>query len=150
MNKSNEHSKMNNNETLLEFKKLSSEALGDCPKYIDYVISNINTVIESYSANDYDKANAHFSEIIVTLESFTQLITKIKYILKETIKTYHRVERHDEIMQIEQQLVVILQSLVPAKENNDIIMLCDLLEFELTDNLNMWKNFIIPQYLKVT
>jgi hypothetical protein len=39
--------------------------------------------------------------------------------------------------------------LLSAKEKNDNIMLCDLLEYELIDNLTQWKIKILPELKKL-
>ncbi len=50
---------------------------------------------------------------------------------------------------LEVRLISTLQQLIPAKEKNDIIMLCDLLEYELVDILDEWKNKVIPELMKL-
>ena len=51
----------------------------------------------------------------------------------------------DEIKNLEVHLLFTIKSLVSAREKNDLSMICDLLEYELMDNLKKWKTSVIPQ-----
>jgi hypothetical protein len=43
----------------------------------------------------------------------------------------------------------VIKALLPAKEKNDVVMLCDLLEYELIDNLTQWKIKVLPELKKL-
>ncbi|OIQ18474.1 MAG: hypothetical protein BM556_09470 [Bacteriovorax sp. MedPE-SWde] len=134
---------------LIEIKnnyEIAFEALTDSNGYIDTIAAKITEVVGYYSENDVDMANTHFSELIDLVDLFIQLISKVH----RTVKTYNPdfFKSNDTIRNLEIHLLSILKALIPAKEKNDIIMLSDLLEYELADNLAQWKIKAIPLMLE--
>ena len=119
------------------------ESLNDCSLFIDSSIDKIHQIVQLYRENEVQKANLAFPEIIDMIDFFVKLITKI---YKTIIGGQENPEKSDlELIQnLEIHLLTVLKSLLPAKEKGDITMLCDLLEYELSDNLQQWKAEIIP------
>lgn len=126
--------------------EIAFEALNDCNGYIDTITSKIHEVVGYYNENDVDSANMYFSELIDLVDLFIQLISKVH----RTVKTFNPefFKDNDTIRNLEIHLLSILKALIPAKEKNDIIMLSDLLEYELADNLAQWKIKAIPLMLE--
>jgi len=126
--------------------EIAFEALNDCNGYIDTITAKIQEVVEFYNSNDHDQANMNFSELIDLVDLFIQLISKVH----RTVKTFNPdfFKDNDTIRNLEIHLLSILKALIPAKEKNDIIMLSDLLEYELADNLAQWKIKAIPLMLE--
>ncbi len=122
---------------------LAFEALDSCSSYVDIVIEKIQSISNSFSENKTNEANTEFAEVIEILDLFIQLMTKIN-------KTIHsqgniKFQKSEVLKNLEMHLLSVLKALIPAKEKNDIIMLCDLLEYELVDNLTQWKIKAIPE-----
>jgi hypothetical protein len=126
--------------------EIAFEALTDCNGYIDTITAKIKEVVDYYNENDLDSANMHFSELIDLVDLFIQLISKVH----RTVKTFNPdfFKDNDTVRNLEIHLLSILKALIPAKEKNDIIMLSDLLEYELADNLAQWKIKAIPLMLE--
>ncbi|MBP5297368.1 MAG: hypothetical protein J6Y94_08580 [Bacteriovoracaceae bacterium] len=122
--------------------EISREALNACGHYIDVIIAKIHRISKLYSQNKLPQANQSFADLIETIELFIQLVSKLKHTLKKYRPESYKKLDHPEI---ELHTLAILKALVPAKEKEDIIMLSDLLEYELVDNLTMWKNIRLPQ-----
>lgn len=129
------------------YTQLTLEALNACPEYIDRIIERINFLNQLYDSNKHDDANKIFEELIMLLEEFVQLMSHIKISIQTN--STKKPSKETEILQIENHFLGILKSLVPAKEKNDIIMLCDLLVYELVDNLVKWKEVAIPKMKQV-
>ncbi|MBI2521507.1 MAG: hypothetical protein HYV97_13905 [Bdellovibrio sp.] len=122
---------------LLTSIELAFEVIESTHKYIECIIKKIDEVVISCSKGDINELNTCFTEVIELVDIFTQLITK-------TISTFRQsdlIERETqvEIHEIESQLLMILKGLLNAKELNNVSMLCDLLQYELIDNLTRWK-----------
>jgi hypothetical protein len=130
------------NFTLQSGVDLAFEALESCNSYIDVVVSKIHEMIELYQANEHDHANQCFAEVIEIMDLYVQLITKI---YKTIGRAYKGLEKDQSVKKLEIHLLSVLKALIPAKEKEDIIMLCDLLEYELVDNLTQWKIKVIPE-----
>ncbi len=125
-----------------DYMALTIEALDACPEYIDKMIFNIKSINSSYDENKNQDANKYFEHLTIMLEEFVQLISHIK-ISTQSISS-QVVAKNQDILNIENHFLAIVKALVPAKEKNDIIMLCDLLVYELIDNLVLWKEVTIP------
>lgn len=128
--------------------ELAYEALESCNSYIDTVIASIDQLTETYQSGDQQTANVQFSEVIEIIDLFVQLITGIHKTFKRNIVNLS--EQTPIVQQLEIHLFSIIKALLPAKEKEDIIMLCDLLEYELKDNLTQWKIQAIPALKKLS
>jgi hypothetical protein len=128
--------------------ELASEALDSCNDYINLGATKITEIVEIYAGNETQQANEHFSEIVDIIDGFIQLMSHIT----RTIKDYGPEDfvKSQEMTQLELHLLSSLKALVPAKEKEDIIMVCDLLEYELLDNLIQWKEKVIPTLKEIT
>jgi hypothetical protein len=129
--------------TLKSTLELAYEALDSCNAYIDLVIDKIHTLTDLYQENKIEEANIKFGEAIEIIDLFVQLISRIYKTLRENQPKGF--SKADTIQNLEIHLLSILKALVPAKEKEDIIMLCDLLEYELIDNLTQWKIKAVPE-----
>lgn len=126
---------------------LAFQALDSCSTYIDNLSEKITELTKAYQASDFQKADILFSEVIDTLDLFIQLVSKIYSTLKRNRPSV--ISNTKGIQNLEIHLLSVLKALIPAKESNDYIMLCDLLEYELVDNLTQWKIKIIPNLKKL-
>ncbi len=127
--------------------ELAFEAIDSCKEYIDVIIAKIYRMADCYKANDHIAANRLFAELVDIIDLFLQLQSQINVVLKQRFPKQYK--KSEATQQLEIHLVAVLKSLIPAKESNDIIMLCDLLEYELTDNLLQWKSKVLPNLAKL-
>lgn len=127
--------------------ELAFDAVDSCNEYIDVLVDKIKELTQLYQAGDSQKANDIFGEMIDILDLYVQLFSKIHSTLKRNNVVTS--ESSEEIQKLDIHLLSVLKALIPAKEKNDIIMLCDLLEYELIDNLTQWKIKIIPNLKKL-
>ena len=122
---------------------LAFDSLRDCSDYINASILQIKEVIELYQKNEIQEGNKQFPQIIDSIDFFVRLITKIhRAILSAQTSTHKELKQH--IQNLEIHLLAALKNLLPAKEKTDLTLLCDLLEYELCDNLNQWDKEILP------
>ncbi len=146
-----------NNRTIQEFDKvnfqtqtsteLAFDAIDSCNDYIDVLTEKIKLMSDSYQQGKAEEANALFVEMIDILDLYVQLFSRIHLTLKRNIKD--PLDQSKDIQKLDIHLLSVLKALIPAKEKGDIIMLCDLLEYELIDNLTQWKIKIIPSLKKL-
>ena len=122
---------------------LAFDAIDSCSVFIDLVIRKIDLLLEDYNKNDMNQLNMHFIEVVEDIDLFVQLITNVN----RTLYFYfgEKYNKDNIIRNLEMTLLSIIKSLVPVKEKNDIIMLCDLLKYELVENLEEWKIKAIPE-----
>ena len=127
--------------------ELAFDALSDCTSYIETIITKIELLTEYQNENKMNEANVLFGEVIEIMDLFVQLMSRIY----KTIRKRHteQLQATATFQNLEIHLLSIMKALLPAKEKNDIIMLNDLLEYELTDNLTQWKIKAIPELKKL-
>lgn len=130
------------NFTLKSNIDLAFEALESCNAYVDTIVTQIGELTKAYQECKNDEANMLFAEVIEITDLFIQLLSRIQRTLRGHLAS--KWEKPADVQQLEIHLLSILKALVPAKEKNDIIMLCDLLEYELVDNLKQWKIKALP------
>ncbi len=121
------------------------DALHTCALYIDNICDQIDLIIEHYSQNNMQQANLFFSEFIEIIDIFVQMMNEIQILIKVGLGDEYN--KSEEIQNLELHLITVLKALIPAKENEDVVMLTDLLEFELKENLLKWKQEIIPELI---
>ena len=121
---------------------LAFEALDSCDSYIDTIIEQINQLIISYQDDQTQKSNQLFVDVIEVTDLFVNLISRIQHTIHAHLE--QKWEKPLHIQELETSLLSILQAVIPAKENNDLAMLCELLGDKLTENLSKWKNKALP------
>lgn len=127
--------------------EIAFDVLNISSKYIDIVIDKIKIAVKLYHQDEIVEASSEFAEITEILDLFIQLMTTIHQTID--VKKDLKLDSGKALYDLEIHLLSVLKSLIPAHEKNDIIMLCDLLEYELIDNLTQWKISVIPKLKKL-
>ncbi len=128
-------------------RDLAFESIDSCFGYVDYISAQITKLIALYNAGEVDKANSAFIEVIDLMDLYIQLVSNVYQVIR---KDFNGKSFKDEsIQKLEIHLLSVLKALLQAKEKEDIIMLCDLLEYELVDNLTQWKIKVLPELKKL-
>ena len=122
--------------------QIAEEAIPSCNEYIDYSISKIKELTKTIQAGNAEDANAAFVDFVDLVDLFVQLIDRIYFVFKKNNKANAEVTENFQKLQI--HLLSVMKALLLAREKGDTVMLCDLLEYELTDNLLQWKIKAIP------
>ena len=127
--------------------ELAFESIDSCFGYVDYISAQIHKLIASYNAGEQDLANATFIEVVDLMDLYIQLITKVYKVLR--VELQGQSFKDESVQKLEIHLLSVIKALLQAKEKEDIIMLCDLLEYELLDNLTQWKIKVLPELKKL-
>lgn len=122
--------------------EIAFEALDDCLGHIDQLLDKIIVTTAEFNKGNLDEANLYFADLIELLELYIHLITRIHATARKGNPEFF--EKKDLVKNLEIHLFSVIKALVPAREKNDIVMLSDLLEYELMDNLKQWKDQAIP------
>lgn len=123
--------------------ELAFNALDACTEYLDTLVEKVKETAESYKANRIHQGNRQFLEMTEVLDLFIKLIASIHHILRAETPINSR--SNQTLQSLEIHLLSVVKALVPAKAKQDIVMLCDLLEYELVDGLTQWKIKVIPE-----
>ena len=127
--------------------ELAFESIDSCHGYIDFINAEITKLIGQYQAGDFSGANDTFIAVIELMDLYIQLITKAYGVIRRDPNT--KSFKDESITKLEIHLLSVLKALLAAKEKEDVIMLCDLLEYELMDNLTQWKIKVLPELKKL-
>lgn len=122
---------------------LAFEALDSSSSYIDLISAKLKDLVVLYNEKNIAEANRRFGEVIEFMDLFIQLMSRIHKTIREDKK--EKFVKSQTIQNLEVHLLSVLKALIPAKEKEDIVILCDLLEYELMDNLTQWKIKAIPE-----
>lgn len=133
----------NTNESLL----LAFESIDSCFGYVDYIISKIEKLVGFYNSGNLDLANDSLVEVVDLMDLYIQLISKVYRVIRVDLQG--KAFKDQGIQKLEIHLLSVIKALLIAKEKEDIIMLCDLLEYELIDNLTQWKIKVLPELKKL-
>lgn len=126
---------------------LAFESIDSCFGYVDYITVQIQKLITQYNQGDLNLANQSFVEVIELMDLYIQLVSRVYRVLRTDLKTMNF--KDESIQKLEIHLLSVMKALLQAKEKDDTIMLCDLLEYELIDNLTQWKIKILPELKKL-
>jgi len=127
--------------------ELAFESIDSCVGYIDFITARIFKLIGCFNANELDEANRVFIEVVELMDLYIQLISKIYRAIRLDLQGQSF--KNENLQKLEIHLLSIIKALLSAKEKEDIIMLCDLLEYELVDNLTQWKIKVLPELRKL-
>lgn len=122
---------------------LAFDCLQSCYRYIDAILELNRSIIGNYQTAQLGKANRQFLEMVELTELFVDLFTRVNQTLRNSFGEVFK--KSTESTQVEITFLSTLKQILSAKEKGDIIILCDLLEYELIDNLILWKQKVIPE-----
>jgi hypothetical protein len=134
---------INSNGTL----NLAFESVDSAFGYIDYIISQVQVLIGHFHSGNTAATNSQFAEVADLMDLYIQLMSRIYNVIRDNVPD--QAFKNENIQRLEIHLLSIMKALLSAKEKNDNIMLCDLLEYELIDNLTQWKIKILPELKKL-
>ena len=120
-----------------------AESVNSCSLYIDTMIEKILSICDAYSQGEIQQMNHTFVKVTEDLGLFMQLVSGIQKGL--VLHMSEKFDKSDRMKNLENHLLHVMQSLLTAREKNDLSMLCDLLEYELVENLKKWNALVIPQ-----
>ena len=126
---------------------LAFESIDSCFGYVDYITTQIQKLTLQYNEGNLDAANDAFVEVIELMDLYIQLVSRVYRVLRTDLKVMNF--KDESIQKLEIHLLSIMKALLQAQEKNDTIMICDLLEYELIDNLTQWKIKILPELKKL-
>lgn len=126
---------------------LAFESIDSCFGYVDYIILRIQKLIGFYNEGEIDQANSVFMEVVDLMDLYIQLISRVYRIIRVDLQGQSF--KDENIQKLEIHLLSVIKALLLAKEKEDVIMLCDLLEYELVDNLTQWKIKVLPDLRKL-
>ncbi len=126
---------------------LAFESIDSCFGYVDYITSQIQKLTVQYNEGNLEAANDAFVEVIELMDLYIQLVSRVYRVLRTDLEVMNF--KDESIQKLEIHLLSVMKALLQAKEKNDTIMLCDLLEYELVDNLTQWKIKILPELKKL-
>lgn len=138
---------MTNKDTKNSSLDLAFDSIDSCFGYVDYITSQIQKLITQYNLGEQEQANHSFVEVIELMDLYIQLVSRVYRVLRTDLQTMNF--KDESIQKLEIHLLSVMKALLQAKEKDDTIMLCDLLEYELIDNLTQWKIKILPELKKL-
>jgi hypothetical protein len=128
--------------TTVDQLELAFEALASAKSYIRKLISYCQLNGENYKNGRTKEADKNFVHLVDGLENLTQLVMASQSILRGKYKGIHTNDSSLRIAQV--RLVSAIEELLPAKKQNDNVMLADILCNELPEALREMADYGIP------
>jgi hypothetical protein len=127
--------------------ELAFEALRSAQAYIKRIIPHCQTTGHRFLRREIVQAEKDFIEVVNSLDSLTDILASAQYVLKGKISVSHTNDSSLRIAQV--RLVSAIHELLPAKRNNDYVMLADILINELPDSLREMSELGIPVLMRL-
>lgn len=128
--------------TTVDQLELAFEALVSAKTYIKKLIQYCKLNGENYKTGKIKDADRNFVHLVDGLENLTQLIMTSQSILRGKYRGIHTNDSSLRIAQV--RLVSAIEELLPAKKDNDHLMLADILCNELPEALQEMADYGIP------
>lgn len=126
---------------------LAFEALQSAKAYIKKLIRYCKLNGENYRAGKIKEADKSFVNIVDGLDNLTNLILTSQSLLRGKYRNIHTNDSSLRIAQV--RLVSAIEELLPAKKNNNYVMLADILCNELPEALLEMSDYGIPVLLRL-
>ena len=127
--------------------ELAFEALRSAQAYIKRIIPHCQTTGHRFLKRELRQAEKDFAEVVNSLDNLTDILASAQYVLKGKISVSHTNDSSLRIAQV--RLVSAIHELLPAKTNNDYVMLADVLINELPDALREMSELGIPVLMRL-
>ncbi|MCB9060421.1 MAG: hypothetical protein H6622_02730 [Halobacteriovoraceae bacterium] len=112
------------------------EAIEVLDKSIHKFLNDIELFNQFVNENKIQNAQSTFHNMILELENFLPLLVLLKSNLKEYKSLTALIK---EFNAFEINVLENLKKILVARENNDLILLCDLLQYEMKDSFDSWQ-----------
>lgn len=128
-----------------EFSLTTYDLIDVSLKLLNKIIDSIPETINKLK-NQNENSDQYLFFISDNLELFVQLVIELHHSLD--LPTKEKLAATSDIKQLKIHLLSVIKAIFLARQKDDKIMLCDLIEYELKDNLTQWKINIIPKAKK--
>lgn len=127
--------------------ELAFEALRSARAYIKQIIPHCTKAGDLFLKRDLKRAEKEFLDLVNSLDNLTDLLASVQYVLKGKINISHTNDSSLRIAQV--RLISAIHELLPAKTNNDYVLLADVLINELPDALREMNDLGIPVLMRL-
>lgn len=121
--------------------QLAFSALSIAADYIRKIIIHTKKTSKLFSEQS-ENAEKNFLELVDSLDNLTQLVLSAQGVLRTKYKTIYGNDPALRIAQV--RLISAIEELLPAKKNNDLPLLADILDNELPDALKEFRDHGLP------
>ncbi len=128
--------------TTVDQVELAFEALTSAQAYAKKLITYCRINGENYKNGKTKEADKNFVDLVDGLENLTQLVMTSQSVLRGKYRDIHTNDSSLRIAQV--RLVSAIEELLPAKKQNDHVMLADVLCNELPEALQEMADYGIP------
>lgn len=128
---------------------LALKSLACCNEHIDTINIHLSEVLKSFRGNSHEMAWSQFTTLIDNINLFIELVYRVQHtISKRLAKNKNAQPENSPKKRVEIEFLNVITQITKSRERNDTTMLCDLLEYDLKDNLDKWKTIVIPEISK--
>jgi len=129
-------------------EKVAAASLKDSAVFIDKIAASVLAVSELFRMYDEMEAHRQYAEILESLRALLQFIDNIKKTIDWNFNDSD--DGKKTIMEAWNRLLDIIDEMKGVQDEGDLILLADLLEYELFPALLSWKNIFEKKYKQYT
>lgn len=123
-----------------QFRDEVSAAICELPIFLRSIETNIDTSIECFNSDNTEDGELYLNKVMNCISSFIKLSS---ILCRETFSLNPTFDSTS-IKNLQIHLLSLIKGIQFALKSSDMIMLNDLLEYELKDNLSQWRISTIP------
>ncbi len=122
-----------------EVTELLRRTISDGMEFVGLMLEEVGICVELFRSGQAGKANQTLWLVIEKVQMFLQYVQELVRFMEGVV------EDHGEVAQIEklnQRVFDSIKSLLAGQEGQDLVLVADLLEFEMSPLLREWKDFL--------
>ena len=114
--------------------------LGNAPNLIESLVESLPVITEMFRLGDESEANEHFLRFLESLHLLVSMLERVGHIMQ--LRFDQSSDGRESLDQRLQKLAEILTELLNIQEQSDWVYLADILEYELTPELEALRDLV--------
>ncbi len=121
-------------------REMALHFLGNAESYLAAINNSVSRVAELFRVSDEREASEHYLNILESIQLFLQMLQQCRQILGLDFDSPILEGLSGE--QRLQKLLSLIKDLLSAQEQEDWVLLADILQYDLTAELELWQSYM--------
>jgi len=121
-------------------REMAVHFLANAGAYLDAIKHSVGRVAELFRVSDEQEASEYYLNTLESIQLFLQMLQECRQILELDFDSPNLDGLSGE--ERLQKLLVLIKDLLAAQEQQDWVLLADILEYDLSAELQLWQGFM--------
>jgi hypothetical protein len=128
-------------------REMAMHFLASSQSYLAAINQSVSRVAELFRVSDEQEASEHYLNTLESIQLFLQMLQECRHILKLDFDSpiLDGMSGEERL----QKLLLLIKDLLAAQEQQDWVLLADILQYDLSAEIQLWHNFM-PQFKEQT